>query len=112
MPEALFSAPALLLAAALLCCVIGFAWLALTLDSHWQQVRGKQPLPPASVPVLRTLGAGALFASLVLCLLADHPSMAALVWVMALAVAALIVAFTFTWRPRLFAPLVAWVRSA
>lgn len=101
----------LLLAAALCSGVIGLAWLALTLDSHWQQVRGKQPLPPAAVKSLRFVGVGALAASLAFCLLADHPSMAALVWVMDLAVSALIVAFTFTWWPRAFAPLIAWVRS-
>ena len=38
--------------------------------------------------------------------------MAALVWVMALAAAALVVAFTLSWRPRWLAPLVAWVRPA
>lgn len=104
MPEAL------LLIAALLCCVVGLAWLGLTLDAHWNQVRGSHPRPESAVPVLRTLGSLALLISLLLCLLADHPSMAALVWVMSLAAAALMVAFTFTWRPRLFAPLVIWVR--
>jgi len=34
--------------------------------------------------------------------------MAALVWGMALAGSALIVAFTLTWRPRWLAPLVVW----
>lgn len=105
MPEAL------LLAAALCCSVIGLAWLALTLEPHWRQVRGSQPRSAAVVKTLRILGSLGLAASLALCLLADHPSMAALVWVMALAVAALVVAFTFTWRPRTFAPLLAWVRA-
>jgi hypothetical protein len=94
---------------ALLCCVIGFAWLALALEPHWRQVRSDEPLPKPMVPVLRALGSLALFASLVLCSLADHPSMMALVWPMALAVAALLVAFIFAWRPRTFAPLVAWI---
>lgn len=109
MPEAIIPA-AWLLIAALLCCVTGLAWLALAMDVHWQQVRGSQPLPKAAVKTLRVMGGGALLASLALCLLADHPSMAALVWIMALAASALVVAFTFTWRPRAFAPLVAWVR--
>jgi hypothetical protein len=103
MPEAL------LLVAALFSCMLGLAWLALTLDAHWQQVRGSQPLPKTMVPVLRVLGAAALFMSLLLCFSVDHPSMAALVWIMSLAVAALVVTFTFTWRPRTFAPLVIWV---
>ena len=41
----------------------------------------------------------ALLASLLLCLRADHASMAVLVWVMSLAAAALLVAFTLAWRP-------------
>jgi hypothetical protein len=100
----------LLLLLAVFCCVLGFAWLALTLEPHWRQVRGDAPLPAAVVPVLRTLGVAALGASLVLCALADHPSMVALVWPMALAVAALVVAFTLAWKPRAFAPLVAWAK--
>lgn len=109
MPEA-FTSPALLLVLALMCLVIGLAWLALAMDVHWQQVRGNQPLPKAVVRALRVMGGGALLVSLVLCLLADHPSMAALVWIMGLAASALIVTFTFTWQPRVFAPLVLWVR--
>ncbi len=100
---------ALLLFFALLCCVFGFAWLALTMKPHWRQVRGDQLLPKQTVLTLRVLGSLGLLASLVVCLVADHPSMAVLVWVMVLAVAALVVAFTFTWRPRTFAPLVMWI---
>jgi hypothetical protein len=47
----------------------------------------------------------------VLCLNADHVSMASLVWVMSLAASAMVVAFTLTWRPRALAWLVAWVQS-
>jgi hypothetical protein len=100
---------AMLFFCAVFCCVLGFAWLALTLEPHWRQIRSDEPFPREMVPVLRILGGVALFASLVLCALADHPSMVALVWPMALAVAALLVAFTFAWRPRTFAPLVAWI---
>jgi hypothetical protein len=100
---------ALLFLLALTCCAIGFAWLALTLEPHWRQVRNDQPLPKATIPMLRVLGGVAVFASLVLCALADHPSMVALVWPMTLAVSALLVAFTLAWKPRIFAPLVAWI---
>ncbi len=103
---------ALLLIAAFACCVIGFAWLALSMEPHWRQVRSGEPLLPTVVRTLRILGSVGLAASLWLCFLADHPSMAALVWPMTLAASALVVAFTFTWRPRAFAPLVAWVRMA
>lgn len=44
------------------------------------------------------LGTLALLASLVLCLMADHPSMAALVWVMLLAFGAACVALLLAWR--------------
>lgn len=88
--------------------VIGFAWLALAMESHWSQVRGTHHVP--AVRALRVLGVSALAASLALCLAADHPSMAALVWIMALTTGALVVTFTLSWRPRLLTPLVAWAR--
>lgn len=89
-----------LLAGALLCSFIGLGWLALAMEAHWQQVR-PTPAPAAGTArLLRTLGALALAASLALCLAADHPSMAALVWVMSLAVAALSLALLLAWRPR------------
>ena len=100
---------ALLLAAAFACSITGFAWLALAMESHWSQVRGTHHVPAARA--LRVLGASALAASLALCLAADHPSMAALVWIMSLTTGALVVTFTLSWRPRLLAPLVAWARS-
>jgi hypothetical protein len=99
---------ALLLAAALLLAVVGLAWLALTFDVHWHQVRGAMPRSRGSETLLRMLGVAALCASLVLCLRADHVSMAPLVWVMSLAGGALAVAFTLAWRPRWLAPLVFW----
>ncbi|MFT4174249.1 MAG: DUF3325 family protein [Rhodocyclaceae bacterium] len=108
MPEALINS--LLLSAALLACIAGQAWLALTMDAHWKQVRGA-PLPTvATTRTLRALGVAALALSLALCLIVDHPSMASLVWVMTLAAATLLVTFTLSWRPALLAPLVSWVR--
>lgn len=107
MPEPLLQA--LLLAAALGVCTVGFAWLALAMDVHWAQVRGEQPaLAAPTQRRLRVLGGAAMALALLLCLLADHPGMAALVWIMSLALSALLVAFTLSWRPRLLAPLVAW----
>ena len=96
---------------ALLCSFGGVAWLALAMDVHWRQARGVHASAGrATVVGLRVLGAGALFGSLLACLRADHASMAALVWVMSLAVAAVAVALTLAWRPRWLAWLVAWVR--
>ena len=101
----------LLLLVAILLCVIGMAWLALAMDTHWKQVRSDKA-SEKTVRVLRYLGGTSVFASLLFCLAVDHPTMASLVWVMLLAASALIVAFTFTLRPRLLAPLVGWVRVA
>lgn len=101
---------ALLLLGALAANLAGLALLALAMDAHWRQVRGRQPLAPRIARTLRALGATALALSLFCCLRADHASMAALVWVMALAAAALAVALMLAWRPRLLALLIAWVR--
>jgi hypothetical protein len=101
--------PALLTAAAL-CSTAGMGWLAVAMKPHWSQVRGAQPLAEHRVVTLRVFGALALAAALVLCLLADHASMAALVYVMTLTASALLVAFTLAWRPRLLSVLVAWMR--
>ncbi|MBA3597302.1 MAG: DUF3325 domain-containing protein [Methylibium sp.] len=106
MPEALTQA--LLLAGALLSGLLGIAWLALAMEVHWHQVRGEQPLSRGLQRMLRLLGMVALAASLSLCLRADHATMAALVWVMALVASALAVAFTLSWRPRWLAPLLGW----
>lgn len=99
----------LLLLGAYLSCVVGWAWVALAMETHWQQLRGTQPLPAPMAGLLRTLGTLALLGSLLLCLGADHASMASLVWVLMLTAAALTVSFTLSWRPRLLAPLVAWI---
>ena len=104
MPDALMLAVALLLASA------GLGWLALAMNPHWSQVRGEASPGPRTVRMLRVLGTAALLLSLGACRVADHASMAALVWVMALAGAAMGVAFTLSWRPRWLAPLVIWVQ--
>lgn len=99
---------ALVLLAALVACVAGMGWFALSLETHWEQVKGKVPRPAALATRLRWLGAVAVAGALVLCLLADSASIAVLVWLMALAAAALAVAFTLTWRARALSVLVFW----
>lgn len=98
----------LLLTAAWLVCALGMACLALAMEAHWSQVRSGLALSKVGAWRLRTCGAAGLAASLLLCLLVDHASMAVLVWVMTLGASALVVAFTLTWRPRWLAVL-AWV---
>jgi hypothetical protein len=101
-----------MLVIALVSCIVGCAWLALAMDVHWRQVRSDIALTRAVEFTLRILGAGALIGSFALCLAVDHASMASLVWIMGLAAAALVVAFTLSWRPHLLAPLVLWVRAS
>lgn len=98
-----------MLIAAVISNAVGLAWLALAMDTHWQQVRGPQRPTLGAARILRTLGALALLLSLVLCFKADHASMAPLVWVMALAAGALAIAFVLAWRPRILLPLIAWM---
>lgn len=98
---------AVLLSLALLASLIGMGWLALAMEVHWTQVRPEAPFRSAARR-LRFLGALGLGVALALCLAADHASMAALVWVMAMAGAALAVAFTLAWRPGWLRAL-AWV---
>ena len=100
---------ALMLAAALAAAVAGLGWFALAMETHWAQVFGeRQPQPAAVRAVLRLAGTGGVAGALALCLRVDHASMAVLVWAMALAAAALLLAFTLAWRPRWLALLWPW----
>jgi hypothetical protein len=87
----------------------GMAWLALAKGPHWEQSRGRPRPARVSSRALHRLAALALAASLVLCLAADHPSMASLVWVMLLTASGLAVAFTLAWRPRWLGWLTGWM---
>jgi hypothetical protein len=82
----------LLLSGAWVSTVIGLAWLALAMDVHWRQVFKKTKPSPFTRVALRCMGTLGLLVSLGLCLLADHPTMAALVWIMFLAGSAALVA--------------------
>ncbi len=88
----------ILLAAALIANLVGMGWLALAMDAHWKQVVGGDTCPPSTVGILRVLGTLALAGSLMLCLAVDHASMAVLVWIMALAAAAITIAFMLAHR--------------
>ncbi len=96
MPEAFY------LTAAALLSLVGMAWLALSMDVHWAQVK-QIPLADSQPPrtVLKLLGYLALVASLVVCLIADRPSIAALVWIMLMVGAAVAVALLLANKPRM-----------
>ena len=83
----------------------GMAWLALAMEVHWGQVMHRPASQaPRTRQLLRGLGALALLLSLLACLMADRPSMAALVWIMLMAGSAVAVALTLSWRPH-------WLRA-
>ena len=96
MPEAFY------LTAAALLSLVGMAWLALSMDVHWAQVK-QIPLADSQPPrtVLKLLGYLALVASLVVCLVADRPSIAALVWIMLMVGSAVAVALLLANKPRM-----------
>lgn len=108
MPDSAFAA--WLLSAALLACIAGMGWLALSMQAHALQVWGTVP-SPATTRVLRTLGTLGLAVALSLCLMADHVSMAVLVWVMTLTGSALLIAFSLAWRASWLQMLAPWVRA-
>jgi len=89
------------LAAALLSAVLGMGWLALALDVHWRQVHATARRTPREARALRLLGSLGLTTSLACCLLADTATMAVLVWMMLLAVAAFGIALLLGCHPRL-----------
>jgi len=89
----------LLLLPAALASLAGMGWLALAMEDNWQRVHGDVPLRRGKAATLRWLGALAIGAALLLCLRADHPTMAVLVWVMSLSAAALAVTLLLAWRP-------------
>ncbi len=97
-----------LLAGALLACVAGMGWLALAMPVHAQQAWQRTP-SVATRRGLRGLGGIGLMLALGLCLRADHPTMAVLVWIMALALGAVLTALTLAWRPRWLRVLAPWV---
>jgi Protein of unknown function (DUF3325) len=97
-------------AGSLVCCVLGCSWFALAKDVHWREAMGATALSRATQTRLRMLGATALLVSLTLSLTVDHPSIAALVWIMMLAAAAMLVAFALSWKAHWFAALVPWRR--
>ena len=93
-------ADALFLIAAFACALGGMASFALAIQVHWKQAGGQGPLSRAAARKLRVRGAIALALSLGSCLVADHVTMAALVWGMLNCLSAVLLALTLAYRPR------------
>jgi len=83
----------------------GFSLLALSQAQHWRAVVGAAALPRNRVLVLRTLGGALIALSLLLALMRHGPSFGSLLWATVISLAALAVAFTLAWRPRMLRPL-------
>lgn len=90
MPE--HAAAGWLLLAAILSGFAGMGWLALSMRVHAAQTWDRAPTT-GTLRVLRWMGCAAVVVALLLCLGADHATMAVLVWMMALSGAAFLVAF-------------------
>jgi len=83
----------------------GFALLALSQAQHWRAVVGAVALPRRRVRGLRAIGGASLALSLFIAFVRDGPSFGSLLWATAISAAALAVAFTLAWRPRMLRPL-------
>jgi hypothetical protein len=77
---------------ALLLAVAGLGLRAAAMPQHWRQLFGIRPLSDGRAAALRLAGALVLLGSLLLCLAGAHPTIAILVWVMLLSLAAVLVA--------------------
>ncbi|HEX4878225.1 MAG TPA: DUF3325 domain-containing protein [Limnobacter sp.] len=81
---------------------VGMAWLALSMDVHWSQVKAialHESEPPRRM--LKALACTSLCAALLACWMADRPSIAVLVWVMLVIVSAVAVALQLSRAPKL-----------
>lgn len=107
MPEPESAAGVLL--AAMLVGGAAMGWLALAMPVHATQAWGRAP-NAAALRRLRWMGAVGIVAALLLCLRADHPSMAVLVWVMTLSTNAMLTALLLAARPRWLRVLAPWIR--
>lgn len=94
--------PWVLFILAAISCATGFAWLALSMNVHWQQVMHSANTPSEKTRTsLRVLGTLALLITGILCFTADRPSMAILVWLMLSAATAPSISMLLAWRPKL-----------
>lgn len=89
---------ALLLILVFLFAFSGFALFAMSQAKHWRRIVGAKKDPPRP-RIKRVAGAALLLAALACALLRDGPSFGAILWALALSVAAFAVAMVLAWRP-------------
>jgi uncharacterized membrane protein len=87
---------------ALVSACAGCALLALSQARHWQAVTASPSPPPRA---LRRVGWSLVLASLMLCILRDGASFAALLWPLLMMAGALIAALLLAWWPAALRPL-------
>jgi hypothetical protein len=93
---------ALLLLAAGLASYGAFACLALAMPRHWAEVSGQTVDFAPHRAWLRLCGFALLGLSYALCVYRDGPSFGSVLWLLLIWAAAIAVALTLAWRPRLF----------
>ncbi len=103
--------PALLLIAASLASYGGFACLALAMPNHWAEASGQRGDVASNRRWLRSVGFFMVGVAYVLCVYRDGLSFGSVLWVVLISAAAIAVALTLTWRPRLLLPAVWHFRS-
>ncbi|HVK95059.1 MAG TPA: DUF3325 domain-containing protein [Noviherbaspirillum sp.] len=99
--------PALLLVAASLASYVGFACLALAMPHHWTQVSGQATDVAPHRRWLRPCAYLLLSVAYALCVYRDGSGFGSLLWTILISAAAIAVALTLTWQPRLLLPT-AW----
>ncbi|ARP94004.1 DUF3325 family protein [Bordetella genomosp. 13] len=96
---------------ALLLGYLAFALMACAMARHRDDIAGCElPEPTAAAGQSLRLAAGVLLlAALCAAISLAGPAFGALLWAMDISLAAMLVAFTLTWRPGWLAPLLRWV---
>ncbi|MDW5443642.1 DUF3325 domain-containing protein [Polaromonas sp. SM01] len=93
---------ALLLLAAGLASYGAFVCLALAMRRHWAAANGQTAAFAPHQTWLRFCGFLQLGLSYALCVYRDGPSFGSVLWILLISAAAIAVALTLAWRPRLF----------
>lgn len=94
----------LLMFAACLLALWGFALLALSQERHFERVFWHHARPMSGLRAQRATGLAAIGMSLPACLAAEGASFGSLLWVVLACAAAMSIALTLTWRPH-------WLRT-
>lgn len=87
---------------ALLLIVIGFLHMAVTINSHFRLLYGRQTLPPRRARILQLIGLGWLALAIWPCTSNWSVQVGLVVWVGLLHIGALLISACLTWKPDWF----------